>query len=266
MCGPMPNRSPRRATLVLTCAAVLAPARALAGPPYTTDDPEPVELRHWELYLATGDQWSHDDGWSGTSPHVEVNYGAAPDLQLHVIAPVAWARPPGGPARFGYGDTELGAKYRFVHETESVPQIGTFPLVEVPTGDGARGLGAGQTQVFLPLWVQKSFGPWTTYGGAGYWVNPGEGNRSWWFFGWQAQREVVKGLSIGGEAFYGTSREVGKPGEARFDLGLVWNVSELHHVLFSIGHAIGAQAAQGYLAYQLTFGPERPTGEPHPER
>ncbi len=246
----------------LACAAaLLAPALAAGGPPYTTDDPEPVELRHWEAYVATADQWSRDDGWSGTSPHVEVNYGAVRDLQLHVIAPVAWARPPDGPTEVGYGDTELGVKWRFVHETDRMPQIGTFPLVEVPTGDSARGLGSGQTQVFLPLWLQKSLGRWTTYGGAGYWVNPGPGNRNWWFLGWQAQREVAKALALGAELFHGTSRQEGRPGETRFDLGLVYDVTDLHHVLFSIGHAIGAQAAQGYLAYQLTFGPR---GEPGP--
>lgn len=54
---------------------VLFPLTAVAGPPYVTDDPEPAELHHWEVYLATIDQWSREDGWSGTSPHIEVNYG-----------------------------------------------------------------------------------------------------------------------------------------------------------------------------------------------
>ncbi|HEX9049924.1 MAG TPA: hypothetical protein VF841_05265 [Anaeromyxobacter sp.] len=241
--------------MLLACAALLPPGRAAAGPPYATDDPEPVELRHWELYLATADQWSRDDGWSGTAPHVEVNYGAVPDVQLHLIAPVAWARPPGGPARLGYGDTELGVKWRLVHERGAIPQIGTFPLVEVPTGDAARGLGGGETQVFLPLWVQKRLGRWTTYGGGGYWVNPGEGNRNWWFVGWQAQRELAHGLTVGGELFHGTSRRVGRPGETRFDLGMILDLGELHHVLLSIGRGLDTDAAQGYLAYQLTFGP-----------
>jgi hypothetical protein len=153
---------------LLACALIVIPALASAGPPYTTDDPEPVEFHHWEVYLATSDQWSRDDGWSGTSPHVEVNYGVVPDVQLHVIAPLAWARPPRGPAQFGYGDTELGVKLRFVHEGDWIPQLGAFPLIEVPTGNASSGLGSGQTQVFLPLWLQKTFGPWTTYGGGGY--------------------------------------------------------------------------------------------------
>ncbi len=246
----------------LLAAAVLAvPALASAGPPYTTDDPEPVELHHWEVYLATIDQWSRDGGWSGTSPHVEVNYGVAPDVQLHVLAPLAWARAPGGPTEFGYGDTELGVKLRFVHEGEWTPQVGTFPFLELPTGDASRGLGNGEAQVFLPLWLQKSFGPWTTYGGGGYWINPGTGNRNWWYVGWQAQRRVAEGIAVGAELFHGTARREGESGDTRFNVGLVVDFGELHHLLVSGGHAIGAEAAQFYVADQLTFGPG---GEPPP--
>lgn len=240
----------------LLVGALVVPVGAVAGPPYTTDDPEPVGFRHWEIYLATQDQWSRGDGWVGTSPHLEVNYGLLPDVQLHVIAPLAWGTPPGGPASFGFGDTELGVKFRFVHEREWIPQIGTFPLLEVPTGDAARGLGTGRTQVFLPLWLQKSFGPWTTYGGGGYWVNPGPGNRNWWYFGWQAQREIVRAVNLGAEVFHGTSRQVGRPGDTRFNVGLVVDFGDLHHLLVSAGHALGAQAFQMYAAWQLTFGPK----------
>ncbi len=264
--GRLP-RAPWPAPLAAACALALAaagalPSPALAGPPYVTDDPEPVEFRHWEVYLATIDQWTRQDGFTGTAPHVEVNYGPVPDVQLHVIAPLAWASPPGGGgAQYGYGDTELGMKLRFVREGDWTPQVGTFPLVEVPTGDASRGLGSGQTQVFLPLWVQKSFGPWTTYGGGGYWLNPGTGNRNWWYVGWLVQRQVARGLSIGAEVFHGSSRQEGRPGDTRFDVGMVLDVSELHHVLFSAGRAFDTAAAQAYLAWQLTFSPAEPGEE-----
>jgi hypothetical protein len=58
----------------------------MAGPPFVTVDPEPVEFRHWEVYVASS-QMKSADGWSGTAPHVEVNYGVVPDVQLHIIAP-----------------------------------------------------------------------------------------------------------------------------------------------------------------------------------
>src|SRR5450432_350943 len=67
----------------LVVAILLASAAAQAGPPYVTDDPEPVDYRHWEVYLASQDAIT-SGGASGTAPHVEVNYGAVPDLQLHL--------------------------------------------------------------------------------------------------------------------------------------------------------------------------------------
>jgi hypothetical protein len=50
---------------------------ALAGPPFVTDDPEIVEYRHWEIYVASQHE-KDKDGWSGTAPHFEVNYGSCP--------------------------------------------------------------------------------------------------------------------------------------------------------------------------------------------
>jgi hypothetical protein len=132
-----------------------------AGPPFRTDDPEPVDYQHWEFYTAT--QYLNDKGnLSGTAPHLEANYGVVPNVQLHLIVPDAYNRPRAGSALFGPGDVELGIKCRFIQESEYVPMVGTFPLLEAPTGSRARGLGTGQTQLYLPLWLQKSLGPWTS--------------------------------------------------------------------------------------------------------
>jgi len=110
--------------LLLTLAA-----KALAGPPYITDDPVPVEYRHWEIYLASLFS-EQPQAWTGTGPHLEVNYGAVPNVQLHLIAPLVFYIPGEGPSSYGYGDTELGIKIRFIHEGGWRPQIGTFPLLE----------------------------------------------------------------------------------------------------------------------------------------
>jgi hypothetical protein len=229
----------------------------VAGPPYATDDPEPVPYQHWEVYLAS--TLSRDNGvWSGTAPLAEVNYGAMPDLQLHVIMPLVFVRSPGGTTMYGYGDTELGAKYRFVRETETRPMVGTFPFLEIPTSDRQRELGSGHVRLFLPLWFQKGFGPWTTYGGGGYWINPGAGNHDWVYLGWQLQRQVLANVSAGGEVYHTTTDVVGGDPATRFNLGLVIDVSEHQHLLLSAGRSFcGATQFQSYIAYQLTFGPER---------
>jgi hypothetical protein len=240
----------------LGLAVFLVSSTASAGPPYTTDDPEPVDYRHWELYLAS--QSFHDkDGWTGTAPHVEVNYGAVPNVQLHIIAPLAYSIPGNGPGAYGYGDTELGVKFRFVQENKWTPMIGTFPFLEVPSGSRSAGLGNGSAQVFLPVWLQKSFGPWQTYGGVGVWLDLGDRDRHWWYFGWLVQRRMFEWLTVGAEVFHQTPDEPGGGSDSRFNVGAVVDFTEMHHLLLSAGRGLeGSNLFQGYVAYQATFGPE----------
>lgn len=237
---------------------------ASAGPPFITDDPEPVDQGHWEVYaFSAGAVDAHDA--SGVGPSVEVNYGAAPNLQLHLIANMAYDFPAGVPAAFGLGDTELGAKYRFIDpgKDDWYPEVGVFPLVELPTGSARRGLGAGYVQAFLPIWMQKDLGgDWTTYGGGGYWINPGPGNRNYWFAGWELQRQVTKRLMLGGEVFHTTSSMVGRGGVTGFNLGGQYDFDDHHHLLFSAGrggllYAVDAARVSDpvtyYAAYQWTW-------------
>ena len=239
--------------LALVVLVLIFSPRAFAGPPYITDDPEPVEYQHWEVYFASIFA-KQPDAWTSTAPHVEVNYGAIPDVQLHTILPMTLYAPADSASSYGYGDTELGVKYRFVHEGDWLPQIGTFPLLEVPTGSHARNLGSGHLQTFLPLWLQKSEGQWTAYGGGGYWINPGDGNRNWWFIGIVIQRQVLPNLAPGVEFFHGTSQQPGQSAQTGFNLGMVWDLSNLQHIMFSAGPAFGGpNQLQGYFAYQLTF-------------
>lgn len=248
----------KRRLLALAAILALLPSLAMAnrfGPPYFTDDPEPVDFHHWEVYFAS--IYTHSMGQiSGTFPHIEVNYGAAPNLQLHIIGPAAFNQPVGGARTYGYGDTEIGVKYRLVQEDKRTPMLGVFPLVEAPTGSASKGLGTGQTRVFLPVWAQKTFGTWQSYGGGGYWINPGTGNQNYWFFGWQAQNQVTKQLSLGAEVFHATVSTVGGEQESGFNVGAVYDLDEGHHVMFSVGRDFGGQVGlAAYAAFQWTFGP-----------
>ena len=248
-------RSAHRYIAFTVCLVSLAAKGALAGPPFITDDPEPVDYKHWEVYAAS--IYSNDkSGLTFTAPHLEVNYGVAPNVQLHVIAPMTFSRAAFGSAQYGFGDTELGVKWRFVPENAHRPMVGIFPLIETPTGDASRGLGSGQTAMFLPLWLQKSFGPWTTYGGGGYWHNPGAGNKDYGYIGWLLQKSVTKKLAIGGELFYATASTTGGPNRTGFNVGAIYDFDEGHHLLFSVGDDIhGTNRGIGYLAYQWTFEP-----------
>ncbi len=83
-----------------------------AGPPFFSDDPVPVSLRIREFYVAS-QHFITGSGSSGTLPHVEVNYGPAADVQLHLIIPMAYAKPKGLPFQYGPGDIEFGVHYLF---------------------------------------------------------------------------------------------------------------------------------------------------------
>ncbi len=232
---------PLRLLFVLACL----PAWALAGPPFQTDDPEPVDFRHWEVYTF-GSCDATRAGAVALGPALEVNWGAVPDVQLHLVVPASAAWLPGAPAAFGIGDTELGVKYRFVHETRHRPQVGIFPFVELATGSAAAGLGNGRTWYRLPLWMQKSAGPWTTYGGGGEVINHAPRMRNYQFAGWLLERDVRAKLTLGGEIF-----EHGPEGPAAlstrssalFDFGGYYYFRKPgFQLLFMVGHSIAGQA------------------------
>ena len=152
----------RAGWLMATSATlVFAATGALAGPPFTTDDPQPTDYKQFEIYLYS--EGTHSAGnTTGTLPGIEINYGAAPNLQVSIAIPLAYDRGENHGARMSYGATEIGVKYRFIEEDETgwQPQVSFYPSAEIPIGDSDRpaGIGGGHTRFFLPLWTQKSFG------------------------------------------------------------------------------------------------------------
>jgi hypothetical protein len=224
----------------------------MAGPPFRTDDPDPVDYHHWEFYGAS--QIASDrDGVFGTAPHVEINYGIFHETQLHMIFPFSFNYPHTGASAYGPGDIELGLKYRFFNETSSAPQIGIFPLFEIPTGNSAKGLGAGNAQIFFPLWIQKSWGPWTMYGGGGYMVTIKEKQANSLFIGLEGQRDFSKKLTVGAEVFSNSFPSESSENEVAFIIGATVNFSDNHHCLFSAGRDLVARNNLFfYAAYQIT--------------
>lgn len=244
-----------RYDILILMGCFLFPISITAGPPFRTDDPEPVEYHHWEFYLASQIA-NANEGLSGTVPQVEINYGIFQETQIHLIVPLSFNRSGTSAFAYGPGDIELGLKYRFFNETPFIPQVGLFPLAEIPTGNAAKGLGEGNAQVFFPLWAQKNWGSWTTYGGGGYLVNIRPEPVNSWFAGWEVQHDFSELITLGEEVFgtfYPTSSTAN---ELAFNIGAIINFSDNHHVLLSTGRdIIGHDDLFLYAAYQLTIGP-----------
>jgi hypothetical protein len=248
-------------------AVCLAPAVAFAGPPFQTDDPEPVDFRHFEFYV-----FGSSDGtgvaMATAGPAVEFNWGVAPNVQLHVVIPAAASFPSnnpnflpagGGPTAFGLGDIETGVKLRFIKETKRRPMIGIFPMFEIPSGDSAKGLGVGKGWTKLPVWVQKSFGPWTTYGGAGEEIVPQTGYKNFTYGGWLVQRDIGKKLTLGAEVFSHGAEGLATPQTGSATLldagGYYYFRNPGFQLLFCYGHSIAGQAENyAYLGLYWTWG------------
>jgi hypothetical protein len=126
-------------------------------------------------------------------------------------------------------------------------------LLEIPTGDANRGLGNGQPWGKLPLWLQKSWGPWTTYGGGGYAINPAPEQRSYYFGGWLLQRDFGERLTLGGEIFSQGKSSDDTRSFAVFNLGGLFKITPNFQILFSGGHTLaGGNHTIGYLGLYWT--------------
>jgi hypothetical protein len=247
----------RQGRVAIALAALFVSGSLLAGPPFLTDDPEPVEYHHWEAYVfSTYDRGP--DAIDIQGPALELNVGAAPELQLHLVLPLAWDRPNGGPTRSGWGDVEAGFKLRFLDETPGRPQIGIFPMVELPTGSAEHGLGNGRVWFRLPLWIQKSWGPWTSYAGGGWEINHAAEARSHPFGGWFLQRDLSASLTLGGEVFAQGADAPDGRGFTVVNLGGYYNFTPGFSLLFSAGRTVGGERHTiGYLGLYWTWGPSR---------
>ncbi len=219
---------------------LLLTTRALAGPPFLTDDPEPTDYQHWENYLyATG---NHQGGaYTLSGPAVGINYGVLPDTQLSASTGLTSVGGGGQPAASGLGDTQLSVKYRFLHETNGWLDAAIFPAVNLPTGDAARGLGNGRAWFQLPLWLQKDFGAWTTYGGGGLALNSAPGQRNYPFGGWLLQRDFSGRFSLGGEVFAQARNSDGDNGFVVLNFGGSCRLNENFSLLASAGHSIAGE-------------------------
>lgn len=193
---------------------------AVAGPPFQTDDPEPTETGHWELYAPAADIEGRGEEFSGAAG-IELNYGAAPDLQLTVGIEAGYSHSAAG-WQWGAGDLAVSAKYRFYHDEAAGIQIAAFPGINLPTA--TNGQGAGRVTALLPVWVQKDSGPWSVFGGGGYAINPGPGNRDYWTGGVALTRQVTPRLLIGIEADRRGADTQGGNGVTSLGIGAIYHL------------------------------------------
>jgi len=216
---------------------------ALAGPPYLTDDPVPTDTGHWETYAFTAGE-GRGSAWEGDAG-VDLNYGAVRGVQLTSTFPLSFSRETGRGWRAGTGDVELGVKYRFLEDEKNGFSAAIFPRVILPTSSLASG---GRTRFLLPLWLQKDLGATSVFGGGGYLVNPGAGNRDFWQAAIAVTHEFDKAVSAGAELTRQRADRIGGTAQTRAGIGAIIGLSEHYNLLFS-GGPTWADHRTGYHFY-----------------
>jgi hypothetical protein len=255
---------------LLLLASFSAKTWAQAGPPFQTDDPTPVDLGHYEAYVfGTADGTPVE--MNTVSPGFEFNWGAIPNIQLHVILPLGEVIPsnkpvyaPGGigPSAFGVQDMELGVKYGFVKQTKHRPQIGSFTMFEIPTGSYSKGLGVGKVWYRLPIWVEKEFGPWSLVGGMGYAVVPQTQYKNYLYGGYLVKRTVSEKLELSAEVFSHAGEGFAA---AQTQASTLIDAGGYYHfkqpglqLLVAYGHSIAGQTENyAYLGLYKTWGQDK---------
>ena len=238
------------------------------GPPFQIDDPVPVDLHHYEFYI-----FGAMDGTpvevDSTGPAFEFNWGAIPKVQLHVIAPFGSINPGNnpiyapngaGPSAFGFVDMETGAKIAFIKESKYVPQIGTFTMFELPTGNSSRGLSVGKVWYKVPLWLQKNIGHWLLDGGVGETIIPQTDYRNFTYGGFLLKYVFGERFELAGEVF-----AHGREGDAtpQLQASTMIDIGGYYHFkhpkgqqfLFCYGHSVAGQTEQyAYVGMYWTWG------------
>jgi len=265
----MSHRWMRSIRFLLLLSALFTAATAYAqGPPFQTDDPVPVDYQHFEFYV-----FGAMDGTpvevDSTAPAIEFNWGAVPRVQLHAVLPLgsinpmnhpAYAPAGQGPSAFGLIDSEVGAKIAWIKESKYVPQIGTFTMFELPTGDFDRGLGLGTVWYKLPLWLQKNFGNLLLDGGAGETVVPQSGFRNYPYGGFLGKYKFNDRLELGAELFAHGAEGPAAPqsgSSTMFDMGGYYHFKNHpgRQFLFCYGHSVAGQTENyAYLGMYWTWG------------
>ena len=229
-----------RSFLARSAAAVIAmtvlPWTVVAGSPYATDDPEPTEDGHYEVYLYSEATWG-GASQAGTAIGVEVNYGLLPDVQVTAALPVGFDIPDDKGPRFGIGDASVGLKYRFIHEDANGwrPQVAFFPSFEAALVRSGSNSVDRPTHLILPLWAQKTIGDWTVFGGGGWHINDGVDAKNSWVAGLAATTDISEGFNAGGEIYRESPEQLGGNATTAFSLGTNIELTESWQLLGSIG-------------------------------
>ena len=206
---------------------------AVAGPPYLTDDPEPTDYQHFEIYTFNSGTVTRGD--TGGESGIDFNYGGAPNLQLTATVPLAFDAASGGPLVAGLGNIELAVKYRFLTQSSFGLDVAVFPRLILPSGSD---VGDQHASFLLPIWLEKDWGKWSAFGGGGCEYNRSWDSRNFCEAGLVVTRQLTDTLQMGLEIFHQTANAPGGDDTTSLGIGARYDLTDNFHLLGYVGRGI----------------------------
>jgi len=140
-------------------------SRTDAQLPFYTDDADTTEKGKFHLEIFNEQDLLQKADYPAkrqNNINSTINYGLTSRLEFDLNAPflhITYSKASGIPNPSGFGDTQLGLKYRFHDEKTSsaLPAMAVAFYVEYPTGSKRNQLGSGMVDYYLYGVAQKGF-------------------------------------------------------------------------------------------------------------
>jgi hypothetical protein len=216
---------------IIVLLALVRPA--LAGPPFVSDDPEPTDYKHFEIYTFSNGTATRDG--TGGEAGIDFNYGAAPDLQLTAVLPAGFDRSAARGTQIGLSNIELAAKYRFLRQDSFGWDVSVFPRMLLPSGSAA--VGDSNPSLLLPVWLEKDWGEWSVFGGGGCVLSSG-GAQNHCLAGAVLARQVLPKLQLGLEMFHQTADAGGTRATTAIGIGARYDLSDNYHLMAYVNRGV----------------------------
>jgi hypothetical protein len=218
--------------LLSACMVLTAASSAFAAIPLITDDTGTQGKGNFQLELFG--EYAQDSGSQITAKTSDLSAtltcGIINDIDIALGIPYeAWRADDSESVvqGSGIGDLSLEAKWRF-YEKEGL-SFALKPGVTIPTGDKAKGLGAGRPTYHVVFIATKQLKPWEFDMNAGYLYNEdsiGE-RKNIWSVSLDGQLEVLTNLKLALDAGAATNPDSSSGTPPSYILGgLIWSLRE----------------------------------------
>ena len=160
----------KRMLPLAAASALLAPLDAFAAHPLVSDDPGTQGNANWQFELnaeetSKQDENGHHQMWNAT-----LTRGFGERVDVYVNAPYTHLQTRTDENGAGFGDVEIGMKWRFVERGPL--SLALKPMATMPTGNDRRGLGTGRVGTGATLLAQIDVSRFSFLANAGMTYQP----------------------------------------------------------------------------------------------